>query len=44
METKKKYRADDDRREQNLTDVIVEDLLVRTGNVAGMIFFPVRNF
>jgi hypothetical protein len=44
METKKKDRADDDRSEQNLTDVIVEDLLVGTGNVSVTIFFPVRNF
>ena len=44
METKKKDRTNDDRSEQNLTDVIVEDFLVGTGNVSVAIFFPVRNF
>jgi hypothetical protein len=43
METKKKNRADNDGREQNLTDVIVQDFLIGTGSVAGT-FFPFGNF
>jgi hypothetical protein len=44
METKeKKDCADDDGREQNLTDVIVEDFLIGTGSIAGMLF-PFGNF
>jgi hypothetical protein len=39
MKTKKKKDcADDDGREQNLTDVIVEDFLIGTGSIAGMLF------
>lgn len=41
VETEKQDGADNDRCEQNLTDVIVEDLLVGTGSVAGM-FLPLR--
>ena len=44
MEAKKENRANDDGREQNLTDVVVEDLLVRTRNVTGMILFRIGNF
>ena len=44
VEAKKEDRADDDGREEDLTDVIVENFLIRTGSRAVMILLPVRNF
>ena len=44
MQMEQNHDSKDDRREQNLNDVIIEDLLIGSGGVEEIGFFLVRGF